>query len=66
MDVGIGCRYWMSVLDVGCTLTLTRVHPRWAVYLGHIIGYPVLNRVYDDNNPLGNECQNEIMSGDLN
>jgi hypothetical protein len=26
----------------------------------------VPNGVYGDNNPLGNECQNEIMGGDLN
>ena len=58
--------YWMSVLDVGCTLTLTGALPRLAVYLWRIIGYPVLNRVYGDNNPLGNECHSEIMSGVLN
>ena len=58
-------RKWMSVMDVGCTLTLTLALPRWAVYLGHIIGRPVPKRRKCDNNPLGNECHFEIVGGDL-
>ena len=33
---------------------------------GCIISCPVLNVVYGDNNPLGNECHFEMMGGDLN
>ena len=50
MDVGIGCRYWMSVMDVG---NGCRVHPNpnpcapsLGGLFGCIIGCPVLNVVY--------------------
>jgi hypothetical protein len=47
-------------------LTLTLALPQLAVYLRRIIGCPVPNSVYGLNNPLGNECQNEIVGDVLN